>query len=111
MREYDIAEARKRLREDAARSAPRRGEAPSPEWLDPELWGQYLGREARPVYQSFSDAELLDILREKAAELGRNPGQKDLFCVYRMYIRRRFTNWPRAMTAAGLRPPKAGSGE
>ena len=98
-----ILEARQRLREDAERAAAGCTKELTVEWIDPILWEQYIGKNAEALYLSFSDQELLDILRNKAAELGRNPSQQEIFCVFRMYIRRRFTNWPRALAAAGLK--------
>lgn len=93
---------REKLRLDEEQAKAERGLA----WLEPERWSQYVGREGRAVYQSFSDQELLDILRRAAEELGHLPSQKEVFCVHRDYIRRRFKNWPTALRAAGLRPPK-----
>ena len=55
---------------------------------------------------SLSDDELLGILRETAAEIGHNPSKKDVFCVYRVFILRRFEKWPWALVAAGLKEPK-----
>lgn len=101
-----VLEARIRLQRDAERAASGCNEGLTTEWIDPMLWGQYFGKASEALYRSFTDEELLDMLRWKADELGRNPSQKDIFCVYRMYIRRRFKNWPRAMLAAGLKKPK-----
>lgn len=70
-----------------------------------------MGAEGRRLYDSFTDEVLLDILRQAAAELERAPSQKEIFCVYRSYIRRRFTNWPTALRAAGLKPPKEKKGK
>ena len=50
--------------------------------------------------------ELLAVLRETAARLGRNPSKKEVFCVYRVFLIQRFGNWPRALTAAGLKRPR-----
>lgn len=56
----------------------------------------------RLFYQSLNDEVLLDILREKAKELGRSPAQKEIFWVWRAYIRERFRKWPYALREAGL---------
>ena len=58
------------------------------------------------VYESFSDEELKGILTQAFERLGRCPSQKEIYCVYRMYIRQRFGNWPWALQAAGLKPAK-----
>ena len=55
---------------------------------------------------SFSDEELLDIIRREAESLGKIPSQRDVFCVYRDFIRRRFGNWVKALRAAGLKEAK-----
>ncbi|MFV0516663.1 MAG: homing endonuclease associated repeat-containing protein [Aminipila sp.] len=61
------------------------------------------------VYLSFSDEDLCQLLREKARELKHVPAQKELHWLYRIYIKRRFGNWPKALIAAGL-SKKAGVG-
>lgn len=58
--------------------------------------------EGRQLYESFSNAQLLDLLRENARALGRSPTQKETFWVYRSYLRCRFKNWPTALRMAGL---------
>lgn len=59
-----------------------------------------------PLYWKMSDEEILNLLYERAAELGRNPTQKEVFPAYHIFIRKRFKNWPTALRAAGLKPPK-----
>lgn len=105
-----ISSLRLQLTEDAKRASMMADKECRKEWLDPELWSQYMGAEGRGLYQSYSDEELLDILRGAAAELGRLPSQKEVFCVYRAFIRRRFVNWPTALRAAGLKAPKGMKG-
>lgn len=56
----------------------------------------------RLVYSSFSDEELCKILTDKARELGHVPAQRELYWLYRIYIKRRFGNWPKALITAGL---------
>lgn len=58
--------------------------------------------EGNSLYESFSDRELLDVLRTRAKELGHSPSQKEVFWAYRAYIKRRFGKWPYALKAAGL---------
>jgi len=54
------------------------------------------------VYQSFTDEELLHLLRETARELNHAPSQKEVFWVIQAYVKRRFEKWPYALKAAGL---------
>ncbi len=54
------------------------------------------------IYASFSDQELLDILHRCGKRLGYSPSQKEVFWIYRAYIRQRFGNWPKALRQAGL---------
>lgn len=75
-------------------------------WIDPEKWSLYTSPAGELLYRSFSDEDLLDILRRETAELGRIPAQHEVFCVYRDYIRRRFGNWIKALRAAGLKEEK-----
>ena len=58
--------------------------------------------EGKLLYESFTDQELLDVLRERAGELGHSPAQKEVFWAYRAYIKKRFEKWPYALKAAGL---------
>lgn len=76
-------------------------------WLEPDRWKEYMGKEVREkLYAAFSDGELLEILRDAARRLGRNPSKKEVFCVYRVFLIERFGNWPRALVAAGLKQPR-----
>jgi hypothetical protein len=101
-----IRQLRLKLAEDACRANVAADADCRQEWVNPNLWRQYMGQDGQGLYNSYTDEELLDILRRAAAELGRAPSQKEVFCVYRSYIRRRFTNWPSALRAAGLKAPK-----
>ena len=60
------------------------------------------GPQGRQLYESCSDQELLDLLRERAEELGRSPAQNEVHWTCRTYLRARFKNWPGALRAAGL---------
>ena len=60
------------------------------------------GPQGRQLYESCSDQELLDLLRERAAALGRSPAQNEVHWTCRAYLRARFKNWPGALRAAGL---------
>ena len=57
----------------------------------------------RAVYLSYSDPELLDLLRSRQQQLGRAPAQKEVFFLYRSYLKARFGTWPAALRAAGMR--------
>lgn len=54
------------------------------------------------LYASFSDDELLELLRESAKHLGRSPSQWEVHWLLRTYLKTRFKNWPGALRAAGL---------
>ena len=56
----------------------------------------------RGLNQWYSDAELLDILKAAADQLGHSPAQKEIFWVYRGLIKQRFGKWPYALQKAGL---------
>lgn len=60
------------------------------------------GPQGRQLYESCSDQELLALLRERAAALGRSPAQNEVHWTCRTYLRARFKNWPNALRAAGL---------
>lgn len=54
-------------------------------------------------YQSLEDHFLLSVLRAQADMLGHSPAQKEIFWVWRSYIRKRYGRWPYALEAAGLK--------
>lgn len=54
------------------------------------------------LYASFSDDELLELLRGSAQRLGHSPSQGEVHWILRAYLKARFKNWPRALRAAGL---------
>lgn len=58
--------------------------------------------EGKRFYQSLSDELLLSILRKRADTLGHSPAQKEMFWVWREYIKTRFRRWPYALKSAGL---------
>lgn len=79
----------------------------APEWADAAQWPQYMGKGMREnLYRSLSDQDLKDVLCAASHRLGRLPNKKDVFCVYRFFIIRRYGNWPKALVAAGLKRPR-----
>lgn len=68
------------------------------------LWKDFAPdrKAGRQVCESFTDDELITILRESYQKLGRAPVQSDIFCFYRIYIKHRFGTWNAALKAAGL---------
>ena len=104
MRAEEVHRLKCALEADARTAA---GSPESNTWLEPEQWKRYMGKGIHmTLYSSFSDEELLTILKAAAEHLGRNPNKKDVFCVYRVFLIRRFGNWPRALAAAGLKRPR-----
>lgn len=70
-----------------------------------------LDRERREIESKFakehekdSDEELLDIVRNKANELGRAPKKHEVLGF--VLIKSRFGPWPRVLEKAGLKKPK-----
>lgn len=63
----------------------------------------------KQLYNGLSDEKLLKVLRDIAEKLGYSPSQKEVFWVWREFIKLRFKKWPYALEAAGL-PVKAGKG-
>lgn len=58
--------------------------------------------EGAQLYASFSDDELLELLRRNAQRLGHSPSQGEVHWILRAYLKARFKNWPGALRAAGL---------
>ncbi len=56
----------------------------------------------RLIYDSFTDEELLYLLRQVAYKLGHSPAQGEILWVFRLYIKHRFKKWPYALKKAGL---------
>ncbi len=63
----------------------------------------------RDVCNSYTEEELIAILRRSAEELGHAPSQGEVFLFYRTYIKHRFGTWPAALRAAGLSRAQAGA--
>ncbi|WP_130862913.1 homing endonuclease associated repeat-containing protein [Bacilliculturomica massiliensis] len=82
------------------------GSGPDSDWAKIFSTGETAGK---LLYGSFSNEELLDLLRARTGELGHVPAQKEVFWVYRNYLRLRFDKWPYALKKAGL-STKAGKG-
>ena len=55
------------------------------------------------IYSSYSDRDLLAVLRDTASRIGRAPTQDEIFFLYRTYLKARFGTWPAALRAAGMR--------
>lgn len=73
---------------------------------DPEsvLYQEYSieTQKGKAFYESLPDHFLTDLLKEKAEVLGHSPAQREMFWVWREYIKARFKRWPYALKAAGL---------
>ena len=74
-----------------------------------------LSRERRAFENKFaeehkkcSDDELLDMVKEKAEELGRAPKKHEVLGF--VLIKSRFGPWPRVLEKAGLKNPKVKRG-
>lgn len=61
------------------------------------------------VYKSFSNEELIALLKIVADEIGHSPSQGEVLWVLRDYLKLRFKKWPYALNEAGL-ARSAGSG-
>lgn len=53
-------------------------------------------------YQQMSDEELLEVIRQKAEELGRRPLKSEMELTW--YLKERFGPWTRMLERAGLKP-------
>lgn len=93
-------------------------------WLDRLAQNHQPGEEPNPAlradfdlvtragtnfYEGLTDEDLLAALRTSAARLGHSPAQREVFWVYRAYLKARFGKWPAALSRAGL-SRSAGSG-
>lgn len=102
----EVMQQREQLQRDAEKAKTAFCPELTQGWVEPQKWSRYTGPAGETLYLSFSDEELLNIIRREAVALGRTPAQREVFCVYREFIRRRFGNWVKALCAAGLREPK-----
>lgn len=68
------------------------------------LWRDFVPDEpaGKQLYESYTDEELTEILKEAFIRLGHAPAQSDIFYFYRTYIKHRFVTWNAALKAAGL---------
>lgn len=93
--ETDVNLKRKQMVAEAARESIACG--------DPEFHSDTkLKKIVKGLGNNYSDAELLDILKESADRLGHSPAQKEVFWIYRNFIKQRFQKWPYALKRAGL---------
>lgn len=67
------------------------------------------GETGRSFYESLTDEQLLNVLRQQAVKLNHSPSKKEVFWVFRDYIKMRFKKWPYALKQAGL-DKSAGTG-
>lgn len=58
--------------------------------------------QGRAFYRRVPDEMLLAVLKHAAETLGHSPAQKEIFWVWREYVKRRFGKWPYALEKAGL---------
>ncbi len=63
----------------------------------------------RVLYKSFTDEELLSMLKDVSLLLNHSPSQGEVFWALRSFIKERFRKWPHALELAGL-AKGAGSG-
>lgn len=63
----------------------------------------------KKFYMRITDEELLNRLKKESKKLNHSPSQKEIFWVWREYIKKRFGKWPYALKAAGL-SKSAGAG-
>lgn len=71
---------------------------------DAKIWKAFSldSKAGQKFYETLSDEELLDVLRIYAKKFGRSPAQKEVYWIWRTYIKKRFRKWPYALEAAGL---------
>lgn len=67
-----------------------------------------LSETGKAFYDQLTDEMLLNVLRNRAQVLGTSPSQKEVFWIWKDYIKQRFKKWPYALRTAGL-PASAGN--
>lgn len=69
-----------------------------------EVWSRFSpdSVQGKQIYESFSDEELLKLLRERYEQTGRIPKRSETCYVHWQYIKRRFGSWTQALQKAGL---------
>ena len=80
---------------------------------DTGTWNNFDPRtpRGRQIYNTYTDDELLTVVRRTAGRLGRPPGSTEVYCIYVRYLRYRFGTWPEIIKASGLvEKPEADSG-
>lgn len=85
--------------EAAAAGDPEWNNIPDSEFAKTFSTGEAVGK---AVYKSYGDEELLQMLRRYAHQLGHAPAQKEVYWIFRNYLRLRFQKWPYALKKAGL---------
>ena len=69
-------------------------------------YARVLYQKYKPYFDTMTDEDVLNLLKNRMDELGHIPSQKEMFPPYRYLIRARFKNWPNALRKAGLKEPK-----
>ncbi len=59
-------------------------------------------KQGKLIYQTFTDGEILSVLKRAAQVLDHSPSQKEILWVFREYVKMRFKKWPYALEQAGL---------
>ena len=65
-------------------------------------WAQKSSAVSTALENSFSDEQLIFIIRDATGVLNHSPSQKELLPALRDFIKRRFGKWPYALTKAGV---------
>lgn len=72
---------------------------------DPEIWSDFDPSRptGRQIYESYSDAELLDILIRTMQRPGHSPRFEEVYCIYKKYLHKRFEGLHNAKDRAKTR--------